>query len=125
MKRLVLCVCILAVILAQSICGVVLLRHCNTEVQCAVEQAVSDARSGDREQTLCALDEVSTEWRQYYKRVNFLIQTSKLEQIAISVSRLHALYEADCAEFYAECDVVLNALDAIYENEFPHIYSII
>ena len=125
MKRIILCIGILLAILIQSVASLMILKHKNNELSSLIDQAAYLAQSGDKEAALEKTAEIQDYWQDYYVKVSYLIQTSKLEDIAFSVSKLTPLLEKDSEEFFSECFLINRGIQLIFSNECPKLSSVL
>lgn len=125
MKRIILCIGILLAILIQSVASLMILKHKNSELSALIDQAACLAQSGDKEAALEKTAEIQDYWQDYYVKVSYLIQTSKLEDIAFSVSKLTPLLEKDSEEFFSECFLINRGIQLIFSNECPKLSSVL
>ncbi|NLZ46001.1 MAG: DUF4363 family protein [Clostridiales bacterium] len=124
MKRVIICSIILATIITQSIISLAILRHKNNEFSDLIDQAVTLNQSGQQDKALEKTKEVYDYWQDYYKKISFLIQSSKLDNISYSVAKLKPLLEMDSEDFFAECSMIKVGIIVIYDSEYPHFYSV-
>lgn len=124
MKRVVICFIILLTIIVQSIISLSILKHKNNELSALIDQAVDFAQKGEQEQAIEKTQEVYDYWQDYFTKVSYLIQTSKLENISYSIAKLQPLLVNNSEEFYAECSMIKLGIKGIYNSEFPHLYSV-
>ena len=108
----------------QSIISLSILKHKNNELSALIDQAVDFAQKGDQEQAIEKTQEVYDYWQDYFTKVSYLIQTSKLENISYSIAKLQPLLANNSEEFYAECSMIKLGIKGIYNSEFPHLYSV-
>ena len=125
MKRIILCIGILLAILIQSVASLMILKHKNNELSSLIDQAAYLAQNGDKEAALEKTAEIQDYWQDYYVTVSYLIQTSKLEDIAFSVSKLTPLLEKDSEEFFSECFLINRGIQLIFSNECPKLSSVL
>lgn len=125
MKRIILCIGILLAILIQSVASLMILKHKNNELSSLIDQAAYLAQNGDKEAALEKTAEIQDYWQDYYVKVSYLIQTSKLEDIAFSVSKLTPLLEKDSEEFFSECFLINRGIQLIFSNECPKLSSVL
>lgn len=125
MKRIILCIGILLAILIQSVASLMILKHKNNELSSLINQAAYLAQNGDKEAALEKTAEIQDYWQDYYVKVSYLIQTSKLEDIAFSVSKLTPLLEKDSEEFFSECFLINRGIQLIFSNECPKLSSVL
>lgn len=125
MKRVALCSGILLAILILSISIIFTLRNGNKKICYYIDNALALAEADRTDRALMAIDELGVYWEKYYVMTSYFIQSSKLEDINFSVSKLRPLLEKDSEEFYSECMVIRYGLDKLYKNELPTPHSII
>lgn len=121
---MVICFIILLTIIVQSIISLSILKHKNNELSALIDQAVDFAQKGEQEQAIEKTQEVYDYWQDYFTKVSYLIQTSKLENISYSIAKLQPLLVNNSEEFYAECSMIKLGIKGIYNSEFPHLYSV-
>lgn len=125
MKRVILCAAILCVIIIQSVVSLAILGSKNRKLDAVISEAVKLAEAGDTQGALAKTDEIVSCWDDYYVTVSYLVQTSKLEDLSYSVSKLKALLEKDSEEFFSECSLIRYGIELIYKNEFPDLHSVL
>lgn len=125
MKRLIFCITILVLMAGQSIGSLWVLHYRNETFSAVLEQAVVLAENQQKEAALQALEEVKTEWSDYYTTVSYLVPAGRIEPVCYSIAKLESLLESDNPEFFSECDTIFYTLEFLYEKEFPYLHSII
>ncbi len=124
MKRLILCVTILVIIITGSVLSLFLINNKNQQLIKTIDSITEFAEDRKTDQALEKIDEFSRSWKKYYICVSFLVESSCLEDISASCSKLKALLLKDSEELYSECETIKYGITLIYNNEFPYLHSI-
>ncbi len=124
MKRLILCIAILAVIITGSVLSLLLINNKNQQLIETLDAITVYAEDRKTDQALEKIEEFSRLWKKYYVCVSFLVESSCLEDISSSCAKLKALLLKDSEELYSECETIKYGINLIYNNEFPYLHSI-
>lgn len=124
MKRLILCATILVIIITGSVLSLFLINKKNQQLIKTLDAVTEYAEDRKTDQALEKIDEFSRSWKKYYICVSFLVESSCLEDISASCSKLKALLLKDSEELYSECETIKYGITLIYNNEFPYLHSI-
>lgn len=125
MKRAILCISILAVILITSVTILSVLKSGNEKIYGYVDNAIRYAENEEPHKAEKELDRLAEYWHRYYVVTSCFIQSSKLEEINFSISKLKPFLQNESEEFYSECMAIRYGLSMLYENELPYFHSII
>jgi hypothetical protein len=123
MKRIIVCVCVIAAILALSAGSLFMLKSANEKLYRYIDNCTESyfLDSNDLEERLAELENY---WGEYYVKVFFLTRSSSLDDISCSVSRLRYLLEEDSDEFASELNSVRFRAYLIYESQIPYLRSV-
>lgn len=121
MKRVVFCVAILLGIVIVSTAWIISLCHKNEKLSELIDNAVSVSKSGDREKTLTAIDELCEYWESFYNVASVFERSTPLDNVSDSVAKLESLYENSSEEFYSECEMIRCAADRIFRSNVPFL----
>ncbi len=120
MKRLVLCIVIIAAIVAAGVwsCEEVLIK--NRKLYGFIREVEADFSQGmPAEESISALENYFEE--DYRPALAVFINDEKLYEMSEAVSRLRPMYESGCDEFSAECAALEARADSIYRGELPGV----
>lgn len=126
MKRVKLCIFIIAMIISMSVYTLYTLGKRNIQLYEYLDRIKSiylADKNDPRIEPMIA--ELGSYWRDYYVNISFLIQSSQLGDISDSVARLYPLWQSDCDEFLSEIESIRYQTALLYDNEFPNLHSII
>ncbi|MCC8191735.1 MAG: DUF4363 family protein [Ruminococcus sp.] len=124
MKRFVISVILLAAIIFGSITSLFVFDRKNDEMTeriSYIQTLYKQNKTDEAEEELARLDRF---WNEYYNFMSFIVQSTKLEEISLSVSKLEYLLKMDSEEFLSECDSIKYGIQMIYDSEFPYLHSI-
>lgn len=125
MKRLILCAVIIAVIIAGAMMSVASIKKKNNILISKLNEAIKLADDGEKEQALDAVRDLNDYWTDYYIKISFLVESSRLDDISTSVAKLRPLLEKDSEEFFSECEVIRFGVTLVYDSELPLWHSMI
>ena len=92
MKRLILCIAILAVIITGSVLSLLLINNKNQQLIETLDAITVYAEDRKTDQALEKIEEFSRLWKKYYVCVSFLVESSCLEDITIMNSRIFTVF---------------------------------
>ncbi len=124
MKRFVISLTILALIISGSIYSLYVFDKKNDEITDRIDHIQTlykQNKTDEAEEELTRLDRF---WDEYYNFASFIIQSTKLEDISLSMSKLEYLLKMDSDEFLSECESIKYGIKIIYDSEYPHIHSV-
>ncbi len=124
MKRLITCVIILVLIISGSTYSLYVFDKKNddiTEHIDYIQTLYKQNKTDEAEEELTRLDRF---WNEYYNYMSFIVQSTKLEDISLSVSKLKYLLKKDSDEFLSECESIKYGIQMIYDSEYPHLHSV-
>lgn len=124
MKRLITCVIILVLIISGSTYSLYVFDKKNddiTEHIDYIQMLYKQNKTDEAEEELTRLDRF---WNEYYNYMSFIVQSTKLEDISLSVSKLKYLLKKDSDEFLSECESIKYGIQMIYDSEYPHLHSV-
>ncbi len=124
MKRLITCVIILVLIISGSTYSLYVFDKKNddiTEHIDYIQTLYKQNKTDEAEEELTRLDRF---WNEYYNYMSFIVQSTKLEDISLSVSKLRYLLKKDSDEFLSECESIKYGIQMIYDSEYPHLHSV-
>lgn len=125
MKRGIICILILSLMLTFSVVELFYLKNEVEKICNGADNIISLSQSGDTSGTKNAIIQLRESWNILYKRCAFFIQTQKLEETNLSISRLESLLANENDEFYSELASIKAGLKKIYQNELPRIENVI
>ena len=80
----------------------------------------------DKKQSVTdAIETLKSHWQRLYRHCAFFIQTQKLEEANLSISRLKVMYENENDEFFSALEVIKASLEKIYVNELPRLENVV
>lgn len=124
MKRFVVCIIILVLIISGSTFSLYFFDKKNDEITehiDYIQTLYKENKTDEAEEELTRLDRF---WDEYYNFMSFIVQSTKLEEISLSVSKLKYLLEMDSDEFLSECESIKYGIQMIYDSEYPHFHSV-
>ncbi len=123
MKRIIICIGIIAVIIALGCSAIAYIDANNSRLYGKIDMVISSYESKSRvEQSIAELSEYFDEYR---KGLSCIISDDELSQISLSISRLLPMYESECDEFTAECAEIKSYARKIMDSEIPYWYRIL
>lgn len=125
MKRLIISVIILVLIISGSTYSLYVFDKKNDEITGHIDYIdtlYKENKTDEAEEELTRLDRF---WDEYYNFMSFIVQSTKLEDISLSVSKLKYLLNMDSDEFLSECESIKRGIEMIYDSEYPHIHSVL
>ncbi len=123
MKRLIISVLILATIVVTSIVTLSVFDSKNEQLISYIERTEELYKQNKTDLAEEELTRLNRFWSDYYNLVSYIVQSTKLEEVAQSVSKLKALMGKD--EFLSECESIKYGIRLIYDSEFPYLHSIL
>lgn len=124
MKRLITCVIILVLIISGSTYSLYVFDKKNDDITNHIDYIQTlykQNKTDEAEEELTRLDRF---WNEYYNYMSFIVQSTKLEDISLSVSKLRYLLKKDSDEFLSECESIKYGIQMIYDSEYPHLHSV-
>lgn len=124
MKRLITCVIILVLIISGSTYSLYVFDKKNDEITEHIDHIQTlykKNKTDEAEEELTRLDRF---WDEYYNYMSFIVQSTKLEDISLSVSKLKYLLKKDSDEFLSECESIKYGIQMVYDSEYPHLHSV-
>jgi hypothetical protein len=123
LKRITLCIAILAVIVAVSAGSLFMLGRVSDglyrRIDSCLESYYSD--SNDIGEQIEALEDY---WGEYYVKASFLTRSAVLDDISCSVARLEPLLDVQGEEFVSELNSIRYRAYLVYESQVPHLRSV-
>ena len=123
MKRITLCLVIFAAIIVISAGSLFMLNKNNKELTGKIDEII-ELYNKESDEISDKVNELEEYWEDYYIRISFVAQSSTLDDISYSVSKLLPLYEQDSDEFVSECESIKYWIKRVYDSQFPHFYSV-
>lgn len=124
MKRFVTSVIILVLILAGSIYSLFVFDRKNDELTQQIDYIQTLYKENKTDKAEEELTRLNRFWNEYYIFMSFIVQSTKLEDISLSVSKLKYLLSEDSEEFLSECDAIKKGIKMVYDSEYPHLHSV-
>ena len=124
MKRLITCIIILVLIISGSTYSLYVFDKKNDDITDHIDYIQTlykQNKTDEAEEELTRLDRF---WDEYYNYMSFIVQSTKLEDISLSVSKLKYLLKKDSDEFLSECESIKYGIQMIYDSEYPHLHSV-
>lgn len=122
MKRLKICVWLMAGIILLSSVSLVVTKKSNDRLFSLIDEVNQSYESGENVQE--AIGELEEYWVKYYIRISYIAKTDHLNEISSSVGRLRFLYENDSDEFSSELETIKVRVKIIYSSQVPRLYSV-
>ena len=124
MKRIVICISIIAVIIAVGIFTLYSVNTKNDRLYGHIEAVLSAYESGgDVSAEIQSLTDYFE--NDYVPCLACIINDDLLSDISVQISRLAPMYESDCDEFTSECESIRNGARKIYYRELPVWFRIL
>ena len=123
MKRLIISFLILAAIVTTSVYTLSAFDKANHTLVSYVERAEELYKQNKTALAEEELTRLNRFWSDYYNLASYIVQSTKLEEVAQSVSKLKALMGKD--EFLSECESIKYGVRLIYDSEYPYLHSIL
>ena len=124
MKRGIICIVILSVMLTLSITELFYLKSGVKKITADVNTIIALSQSDSTDSVNTAIDSLKAHWQSLYRHCAFFIQTQKLEETNLAISRLEVMYENENDEFFSELEVIKASLEKIYINELPRVENV-
>lgn len=123
MKRITLCLGIIAAIFVGSFFSLHFMDKNNCEIFDRVNEIerLYSEDSADIKSEIKGFEEC---WEKYYVRYSYYTPSATLDEVSYSVAKLSAIYENQSDEFIAECESIKYRVQRIYDRQFPHFHSI-
>ncbi len=123
MKRLIISFLILAAIVTTSVYTLSAFDKANHTLVSYVERAEELYKQNKTDLAEEELTRLNRFWSDYYNLASYIVQSTKLEEVAQSISKLKALMGKD--EFLSECESIKYGVRLIYDSEYPYLHSIL
>ncbi len=123
MKRLIISLLILVSIVVTSVFILSVFDSRNEQLISYVDRVEELYKQNKTDLAEEELTRLNRFWSEYYNLVSYIVQSTKLEEIAQSVSKLKALMGKD--EFLSECESIKYGIRLIYDSEYPYLHSIL
>lgn len=123
MRRVGLCIAIIAGIITISVISLFILSKNNKEVFAKINE-ITRLYDEDSDEVPQKIEELEDYWEKYYIRISFVAQSSTLDDISYSVAKLGSLYDQESDEFISECESIKYWVGRVYDSQFPHFYSV-
>lgn len=123
MKRIVISICIIAMIIAVGCSAIVYIDAHNNKLYGMLDLVLDGyARDDDIREELFQLKQY---FEDYEKDLSAIVNEDILSEMSASVARLMPMLEADSDEFTAECETIRSHAQKIQKSEIPTWYRIL
>ena len=124
MKRLAVCIAIIAAIIAAGIFSVDAVSEKNKKLYGRIDSVLEAYGAGG--ETAEAISELEDYFHgDYAPRLACIVDDDSLFEMSVSVNKLRAMYESGCDEFTAECEAIRAGAEKILKSEAPGIYRLL
>ena len=124
MKRVIICLSIIAVIIAVGIFALNMVKAKNDRLYGHIEEVISSyEEGGDVISEINRLREYFE--KDYAPKLACIINDDHLAEIRSLINRLEPMFDSDCDEFTAECESIRDMAHKIYLEELPAFFRIL
>lgn len=123
MKRIAICLGIIAAVLIGSVFTLHSMSRSNLEVFDRVDDIIQLYGENSAE-VKSEIEELEQCWEECYVWYSYYTPSAALDDVSYSVAKLNAIYENQSDEFIAECESIKYRIQRIYDRQFPHFHSI-
>ncbi len=125
MNRVIMSVCLMAVIVSYSAASALIIGHENNELISVIDEISAYSEKGDSEKAVAAAELLNLKWYNYERKMSVLVRDEKLNTISSSVARIKPYIEEANDELDAELQNISRQLTVIYRTELPMWYNIL
>lgn len=123
MKRLVVCLAIIAAIIAAGIFSISAVSSKNDRLYGHIQSVLDAYGSGeDAREEISALENYFQ--KDYAPCLGCFVNDNMISELSVSVFKLRPMLESECDEFTAECEAIRTGAERIYRSELPVAYRI-
>ncbi len=123
MKRLAVCIAIIAAIVAAGVFSIGLVSSKNERLYGMVRGVIETYEAGG--DVSGRINELTDFFKEdYAPKLACVVNDGMLAEMAASASKLEAMYQSGCDEFTAECEALLTGADRILRSELPAAYRV-
>lgn len=123
MKRIAICLTIIAIILAVGIYALASIDGSNDRLYGHIEAVLAEYESGGDPRS--EIEDLKAFFeKKYVRALGCFVNDDRLGELSVSISRLVPMLESDCDEFTAECEAIREEARQIYIRELPEIFRI-
>ncbi len=123
MKRIMICIGIIAVIIALGCSAIAYISVHNSKLYGKIDEVIASYEQD--EGVVQSISELREYYKEYSRRLGCITNDDSLAEISVSISRLTPMYESECDEFTAECTQIKEYARKILDSEIPCWYRIL
>lgn len=123
MKRIIICLTIIALIIAAGIAAIYTVSEKNDRLYGRIESVLSAYESGGVMEEIESLKSFFE--GEYVPTLGAFIDDDSLAEMSVYISRLAPMVESDCDEFRAECEALKAEARKLYLGELPLPFRIL
>ncbi len=123
MKRIIICIGIIAVIIALGCSAIAYISVHNSKLYGKIDEVIASYEQD--EGVVQSISELREYYNEYSRRLGCITNDDSLAEISVSISRLAPMYESECDEFAAECAQIKEYAKKILDSEIPCWYRIL
>lgn len=125
MKRIVLCIVIIAVIIAFGTFSLIYTSSVTGTISHELEQLRTDFQNGDYEAARACAERVNNRWESFC-RIHFLTADNEHSlEITMTAKRIESLLDREDEEALTECGVMLELVKVYEREQMPSIMNIL
>ncbi len=125
MKRFIFSCCFIVIIIIFAVFELHQVKEYNDTLIKKIDTAQELLENNKTDDALKKVEDIKRFWNKYYIKMSFIVQSSKLNEISVSVSKLDSLLKSESDEFDSECEYIEFSLRLIYDSQFPSLHSIV
>lgn len=125
MKRLIVCVSIIAVALTTALTCLFHLNKTTDDITSQLTQIKDLHFTGRIEESVQLAEETFDKWEKSSKIIHIYIDDNQIIPITSSLAKIKLLLATDTPEVYAECDSIIEMLKAMKDMQVPHFHNIL
>ena len=122
MKRLIICLTIIAAIIAAGICTIGTVAQKNERLYGKIDSVLASYGESGAEAEIAELKKFFE--REYAPGLSLVVNDAGLGEMMNSISKLGPMLESGCDEFLAECEAIRSEAERIYLAELPGLFRV-
>lgn len=125
MKRLVICSCIIVASLTIALTFLFHLNRTTSEISNELVQIKDLHSAGKTEESVKLAEKTFKKWEDRSKLIHIYIDDNQIIPITSSLAKVKLLLATDTPEVYAECDSIIEMLEAMKDMQIPRFHNIL
>ncbi len=123
MKRIIICIAIIAAIIALGCSAIAYIEVNNSKLYGKIDKVISSFDMDSEVESSIA--DLNDYFKKYKKMLGCIVGDDELYEMELSISRLLPMYQSDCDEFTAECNQIKTCAKKMLDAEMPYWYRIL